>query len=206
MNLATRVKNKRLDLKLTQERLAEMSDMSQTSLQKIESGKSSHSKKLLNIAKALGCTPEYLLYGVTIGTDSNISLTHTSVNYIPMISWVQAGNWSEIEMLPHDDIDYYLCPINCSKRSFALKVQGASMEPRFRQGDQIFIDPEAQVENGSLVIARLVDENQATFKQLIIEGDRKFLKALNHDWPERFLEINGNCTIVGKVIYKGEWC
>lgn len=206
MDFGTRVKNKRIEQKLTQSRLAELSDMSQQSLQKIESGISSNSKKLLNIARALNCTAEYLQFGINITNESNVRYTPIYKNSIPMISWVQAGNWSEIEILPHEDVEYYLCPINCSERSFALKVQGSSMEPRFRQGDQIFIDPEAQIENGSLVIARLDNENQATFKQLIIEGDKKFLKALNPDWPQRFIEINGNCTIVGKVIYKGEWC
>ncbi len=178
--------------------------MSQTSLQKIESGKSSHSKKLGNIAKALDCTPEYLLYGVTVDKNSNTSIAPVYKNNLPLVSWVQAGNWSEIENLPDAEIEYYLCPVNCSKKAFVLKVQGASMEPRFNQGDQIFVDPEAQPESGSYVVARLDDENQATFKQLIIEGDKKYLKAINPDWPIKFIEINGNCTIVGKVIYKGE--
>lgn len=78
------------------------------------------------------------------------------------------------------------------------------MRPRFNEGDHIFVDPEAQPENGSYVVARLEDENQATFKQLILDGNKKHLKALNPDWPTKFIEINGNCTIVGKIIYKGE--
>lgn len=203
MDFATRVKNRRIELGLTQARLAELSDMSQTALQKIEGGKSSHSKKLGNIAEALDCTPEYLLYGVTVDTNSNISIAPIYKNNLPLVSWVQAGNWSEMEELVHADIEHYLCPVNCSKRAFVLKVQGASMEPRFNQGDHIFVDPEAQAENGSYVVARLDDENQATFKQLIIEGGKKFLKAINPNWPNQFIEINGNCTIVGKVIYQG---
>lgn len=228
MSFAERVKSRRIELKLTQARLAELSDMAQQSLQKIESGKTLQSKKLINIAKALNCTPEYLLFGTTptrpsilefageavdaikagLGTPKNnienITPTITPKNSLPLISWVQAGNWSEIGELHHSDIEHYLCPVNCSERSFVLKVQGASMLPKFKQGDHIFIDPDAQVENGSYVVARLEDENQATFKQLIIEGEEKFLKAVNPDWPTQFLPINGNCTIVGKVIYKGE--
>ncbi|WP_263203922.1 MULTISPECIES: S24 family peptidase [unclassified Shewanella] len=48
------------------------------------------------------------------------------------------------------------------------------------------------------------NENQATFKQLIIDGNKKYLKALNPDWPNKFVEINGNCTIVGKVVFTGK--
>lgn len=204
MDFGTRVKNRRIELKLTQARLAELSELSQQSLQKIESGKSSNSKKLINIARALNCSAEYLQFGVTIGENSNVSIAPVYKNNLPLVSWVQAGNWSEIESLPQSDFEYYLCPVNCSKRAFILKVQGLSMSPKFNQGDQIFVDPEVQAENGSYVVARLDDENQATFKQLIIEGDKKYLKAINPDWPTQFIEINGNCTIIGKVIYKGE--
>ena len=78
------------------------------------------------------------------------------------------------------------------------------MLPDFKSGDLIYVDPDAQVENGSYVVARLDDENQATFKQLIIDGNKKYLKALNPDWPNKFVEINGNCTIVGKVVFTGK--
>lgn len=53
------------------------------------------------------------------------------------------------------------------------------------------------------VVARLDDENEAAFKQLIIEGEHNFLKAANSVWPAPIQGINGNCTIVGMVIFVG---
>ncbi|WP_234398828.1 S24 family peptidase [Pseudoalteromonas sp. T1lg88] len=50
----------------------------------------------------------------------------------------------------------------------------------------------------------LDNENQAKFKKLIIEGGQKFLKALNPNWPDPLMPINGNCTIVGKVVFTGK--
>ncbi len=204
LKLGDRVKQKRKELGLTQAQLGELISMSQSTLQGIEANKVIAPRNIINLAKGLNCTPEYLQYGISVTGKSNVTYTHTFKNNLPLVSWVQAGNWSEIKNLPHAEIEYYLCPVNCSKRAFVLKVQGASMEPRFNQREHIFVDPEAQPENGSYVVARLDDENQATFKQLIIEGDKKYLKAINPDWPDKFIEINGNCTIVGKVIYKGE--
>ena len=67
----------------------------------------------------------------------------------------------------------------------------------------IFVVPEVQAVDGKYVVARLDDENQATFKQLIIEDGQKFLQAANPDWPtpiQPIQPINGNCTIVGVVI------
>ena len=55
-----------------------------------------------------------------------------------------------------------------------------------------------------MVVVKLDDEQQATFKQLIIEGDQKFLKPLNPNWPEPIIKINGNATICGVVIGKYE--
>jgi len=203
MEIGQRIKKRRLELGLTQLKLSEMAGISQSALQGVESGKSKSPRNIGSMARALNCTPEFLQFGINLAEDSNVAHARISQNNLPLISWVQAGNWAEIEDLHHADIEHYLCPVNCSKRAFVLKIQGASMEPRFNQGDHIFIDPEAQAENGSYVVARLDDENQATFKQLILDGDKKYLKALNPDWPEKFIEINGNCTIIGKVIYQG---
>ncbi|KYP93432.1 peptidase S24 [bacteria symbiont BFo2 of Frankliniella occidentalis] len=52
--------------------------------------------------------------------------------------------------------------------------------------------------NGSLVIAKLLDDNEATFKKLIIDAGHKYLKGLNPAWP--MVPINGNCTIIGVAV------
>ena len=56
----------------------------------------------------------------------------------------------------------------------------------------------------SLVIARLDDENQATFKRLLMDGEKKMLEALNPSWPNRIFQVNGNATICGVVIARME--
>lgn len=43
----------------------------------------------------------------------------------------------------------------------------------------------------------LSDTNEATFKKLVIDAGRKYLKPLNPNY--RTIEINGNCEIVGVV-------
>lgn len=85
-----------------------------------------------------------------------------------------------------------------------LSVQRQSMEPKFHGGDLIFVNLEAECIHGSYVVTRLDDNNEATFKQLIIKSGHKFLKATNPNWPEQLIPINGNYTLVGKVIFAGE--
>lgn len=129
----------------------------------------------------------------------------TRVRLFPLISWVQAGDWTEIgETLPSDETTEWLpCAARCGPRTFVLRVQGQSMEPRFVEGDLIFVDPDAEARHGSFVVVRLDDAQQATFKQLVIEGVRRFLRPLNDRWPDPIIEINGNATICGVVVFQG---
>ncbi|MEJ6475976.1 XRE family transcriptional regulator [Pseudoalteromonas piscicida] len=202
MNIGERIRNRRKELGLTQVKLSELADMAQQTLQKLESGKSQTTKKLDKLAEALSCTPEYLQFGV--GELDNASIGPEIRNRLPLISWVQAGAWADIQEVSQLEAEHFLCPVNCSDKSFVLRVQGVSMEPKFQDGDLIFVDPEAACVHGSYVVARLDDDNQATFKQLIIEGGQKYLKALNPSWPDPLIPINGNCTLVGKVVFAGK--
>lgn len=202
MDIANRVKERRKVLGLTQYQLAELTNSAQTSIQKIEKGVTKNPRNIEALARALQCTPEYLRFGV--GEIDNATNGPEFKNKLPLISWVQAGAWADIQEVSALEAEHFLCPVNCSDKSFVLRVQGVSMEPKFFDGDLIFVDPEAECLHGSYVVARLDDENQATFKQLIIEGGQKFLKAANPNWPEQLVPINGNCTLVGRVVFTGK--
>lgn len=162
-------------------------------------------KNIIIVAKVLKCDPEWLLNGKgnTNIKSSNIEPGPEIHGMYPVISWMQAGDWSAVNEVHPIYTEYYPCPIKCSDETFLLKVRGMSMSPTFAEGELIFVDPSIQPTNGKYVIARLDDENEATFKQLIIEGDHKFLKAANPAWPTPIQEINGNCTIVGVVTFVG---
>jgi len=202
MDLAERVKKRRVKLKLTQSQLGELAGSDQQIISRIEAGKTLTPQNIKGLAEALQTTPEYLQYGV--GDMDNATVIARAGNYLPLISLVQAGAWADINETSSLDAELYPCPVKCSKDSFVVRVEGESMMKAFYPGDLLYVDPQSQPINGSFVIARLDDENQATFKQLIIDGNKKYLKALNPDWPNKFVEINGNCTIVGKVVFTGK--
>jgi len=138
---------------------------------------------------------------------ANVEPVPDTKGLYPLISWVQAGEWSEIagSFDITDAEDWLSCPVQCSTGSFVLRVKGQSMEPRFRDGEYIFIDPEMPADNGKFVVVRLEDTQEATFKQIIIEGGRTYLKALNPDWPTRIMEITQQAVVCGVVVFKGEF-
>jgi SOS-response transcriptional repressor LexA len=49
-----------------------------------------------------------------------------------------------------------------------------------------------------LVIAKLASSNEATFKKLIEDGGRKFLRPLNPAYPTEMYAVD--CRIIGVVV------
>lgn len=92
-----------------------------------------------------------------------------------------------------------------SKRAFALRVTGDSMTSpfpnvrSFPEGTIIIVDPDRGADPGDFVVAKDVDTQQATFKQLMQDGGRWFLKALNPAYPA--IEIDDPAMrVIGRVI------
>jgi SOS-response transcriptional repressor LexA len=78
------------------------------------------------------------------------------------------------------------------------------MQPRFQDGDLIFVDPTVTPRNGKFVVVRLDDTHETVLKQLIIEGDKRYLKALNPDWPNPIIQLDSTAALCGVVVFKGE--
>ncbi len=97
-----------------------------------------------------------------------------------------------------------------SQYTFALKIVGDSMEPDFKAGDVIIVDPEIEPAPGEFVVAKN-GEHEATFKKyrpttLAEDGRQHFeLIPLNDDYPvmrsiDRHIQIIG--TMVEHRIYR----
>lgn len=133
----------------------------------------------------------------------------------PLLSWVAAGSWHGMETPQgsgNDASDWMPCPVRHGQNTYVLKVRGESMynpagRLSFSDGDLIFVDPDRRPENKSCVVVRREDDQTATFKQLIQEGEppnqRSFLKPLNPNWPEPIIEMGADARLCGVVIFKG---
>lgn len=132
--------------------------------------------------------------------------TELEIHMVPVISWVQAGAWTAIG---YSEVDLslseiYPCPVPCGPMTYILRVIGDSMIDEYRPGDMIFVDPEVAPVHGDDVVALLIDSGETTFKRLVEDGGQKFLKALNKNWPDQYVKIDGNCSIIGTVIFSGK--
>ncbi|WP_272667611.1 MULTISPECIES: LexA family protein [unclassified Providencia] len=156
----------------------------------------------LVISEALGVSPAELMFG-----DRSNQIVS---NYeYPLFSKVQAGAFTENSnsYTEKDAITWIPTARKASDRAFWLEVEGHSMtapqggRPSFPEGMLILIDPEEPVDIGDFCIARLHGD-EFTFKRLIRDSGTTFLEPLNPRFE--MIPINGNCTIIGKVI-KSQW-
>ena len=208
--LGQRLIQRRTELGMTQEQLSEKSGFTRVGISKIELDltKNARADTLFALAKALQCNPQWLLDGKgekelnQASSVSNVEPGPPVEQKCPLINWVQAGAWTAIDE-SFEDVEYYPAPVKCSPGTFILQVRGDSMQPRFEEGDLIYVDPEKlDPASGSYVVAILEDSNEATFKQLQVIDGKRLLKALNPEYPPefRFVKINGNCRMIGTVI------
>ena len=167
-------------------------------------------------AHALGVSPRWLSSGdgamlIHSAEEPRAPYGNTeempNLGKVPLIDWVAAGDFSGLnDPYPVGMAeDWLYCPSRHGSKTFALRVRGESMynpsgSPSFKDGDIIFIDPDRAPNHKSLVICRMDDAKETTFKRLLIEGDTKMLEALNPSWPERIIKVNGSATICGVVI------
>jgi SOS-response transcriptional repressor LexA len=202
----------------SQARLAKEAGLkSQGAVGNIESGIRGYGESIVDIAKALETTPDYLRLapenepkrttnarGITFDQLSPVTIRRK----VPLISWVQAGCFREVvDMFEPGQADEWVDAIESapSGGAFALKVDGESMlsqvpgDVTFPPGSIIIVDPQVPASAGDFVIAKDIATQKATFKKLVYDGGRWFLRPLNPIFPT--MEIDDpSIRVIGKVV------
>jgi DNA polymerase V len=84
------------------------------------------------------------------------------------------------------------------KEPYVLMVLGDSMEPEFKEGDVVVIEPGAHYRDGSYVIA--YHNNEYIFRQLKVIQDRFYLMPLNPRYVSE--QLDGPEAIKGVITQK----
>lgn len=127
---------------------------------------------------------------------------------VPVVSWVMAGELEEVwdHHNPGEADEWVdVCHTTPGENAFALRVKNDSMtsphpgERSFPEGTVITVDPMRGANAGDFVVAKDVATQKATFKKLITDGGRWFLKPLNPAYPT--IEIDDPALrVIGRVI------
>jgi len=214
--------SKKRDLGLTQEKLAHALDMNQSSVSHYLNGVNPlNAQAAASFAKILGVDVgdfstrlakeiSEMAGGVkplrSSEFDSNVEAATGPSRYYeyPEISWVQAGVAAEaMDLFNVGDFEaMHPSDAWAGPNGFWLKVKGPSMTSTngmsFSEGMLILVAPGGDVENGQYVVAKLIDTNEATFKQFIWDSGRAYLKPLNPSFPT--VEVDDTWLVVGRVV------
>ncbi|MGT5005407.1 LexA family protein [Escherichia coli] len=205
---------KKKELGITQQSIADALDISQGAVGHYLNGRNALNTAVASVfARLLGVSVSDFSPSLAkdISDMSSVASENTSFagryspgSKYPVISKVQAGAWCEaVEPYTLKDIDLWLeSDAHIQGEAFWLQVDGDSMTApvglSIPEGTFVLFDTGREAINGSLVIAKLSDSNEATFKKLVIDGAQKYLKGLNPQWP--LVPVNGNCRIIGVAI------
>ncbi|MFM2465168.1 LexA family transcriptional regulator [Paraburkholderia sp. RL17-368-BIF-A] len=126
-------------------------------------------------------------------------------NRHPVLQPSQIDQW----LMSRVDIrvtESYRSPIDVSPRSFFMRVPGESMfdansRLSFREDELVLIDVDVRPKHGSVLLIRTAS-GDFILRQLISEGGKSFLKALNPVWPERITPIDTTALPFGTVVAK----
>ena len=163
-------------------------------------------ERLVKLSNELKVDAAWILTGqgsINDRLDNNIDLNPiATVAYAPVLSWVQAGDFTNMESISNlAECEKLPLVPGAGRRSFYLEVKGLSNAPYFEEGEKICIDPDYQlydIQTGEMVVVKCNDT--ATFKALISESDGYYLKPLNPNWSEQIIPLNEDCVLVGKYV------
>lgn len=206
--IGQKIKNLRKALNLTQKEVANRLGIKPSSVTQWERDTTEPSgKNLIGLAGLLKTSPENLVSSFSIKEPNAsylVDKTKINLRRIPIISSVQAGSWREAvdNFHPGDAENWQETTANVSAKSFALKVEGRSMQnpygtPSIPNGSIVIVDPELLATNGKIVVAKLPDTDQAVIKKLVIDGNNSYLESLNPDYKPILIDIE--CIIIGVV-------
>lgn len=205
--IGERIRDLRKKHRMTQAEVARKIGVSSPTITQWENNQTSpKGDNLLRVSQVLGCTPDWLVTGKGHPDDihDNVEAAPRLKGLVPVINEVQAGHWTEIKTGFDEEASEWIPTLHSNSRyAFALRVVGDSMlnphEKRsLSEGMIVVVDPEKQAKHRSIVVARLENSEKATVKELVIDGDMKYLRPFNPQFP--IIPITEGTMIIGTVV------
>lgn len=172
----------------------------------------SYTRRLPQIAEALGTTTEYLLTGNGPKQKRAVSESDTALpkgaeridlgtfHRIPILGRISAG----LPLYAEQHIEgYTLTDLNGGAEYFALRVSGDSMNAaRIQDGDILIVRRQEEVENGEVAVVMVGDED-ATVKRFYATGSTVTLMPQSTNpthQPQIYDTTTTPIRVIGKVV------
>lgn len=196
LSFGERVKERRTELNLSQSALAKRARISQGAIAQIELGYSRGSGKIIELALALGVSPEWLLYG----KDSPKEFEKSNNK-----------NESESDFITHQNSGIGLRKKFCLSKNWDLdylgfiKSEDESMSPTITIFDDVVFNrlETTKQENGVFVIKRA--GGSIIIRRLILDSSQRWIYRSDNLDKTRYSDVFENVgdIILGKVVWRG---
>jgi SOS-response transcriptional repressor LexA len=185
---------------LNETQLAKSCNLPQPTIHRILSGHTTDPRMstLVQIADYLEVSLDQLIGKVPID-EKNYALS--KIKTVPIISWRNAieGRIFTSSLTLNNWEHWAATETPLSKDAFVL-VTKPSMAPRFPPNTLLFIEPEKEYNDGDLVIVFFKNTEEATIRELIIDGPTKELRPILPE-TDKNLRFNTDLHhIIGSVI------
>lgn len=187
--------------KMTQVALAEAANVSQVTIHKLLTGKAQGTRKLPEIAKALGCTVEELT-----GSETVTQRFHPEKNIIPLIPKSEIINFCKpgpnnlnVKNYAGDAADFIAGYASASNKTFAYVEDINSMPGTAPPGSTVLIDPKQEVDlnKGTMYLFKVRDQLYLGEVQETPSG--LILKFQNNEPGWEAIPIDKN-NLIGKFL------
>jgi transcriptional regulator with XRE-family HTH domain len=181
--------------KISEAELARKTNIPQPTLHKILSGKTADPR-----ISTLQLLADY--FEVTLDELAHVQVIKTKhiqakIQFIPLLTWADCARGESFrEKLLTDNWEQCLVVEYLAEGAFGL-MSKPSMEPRFPRATLLIIDPHLTAEDGDLVVVHYPDTEEATLRELSIDGPSKQLLSINHLSQEEF---SPEIKILGVVV------
>ena len=165
MGIAERIRNRRIELGMTQEELAKrVGFKGKASINKIEiAGRGVPQSRVLDFARALELSPAELLGWDAETEDGGTIALSVEQRDVPILGQVAAGK----NLYAEENITGYVrVEPKIWGNLFALKVKGDSMSPRIMDGDTIIVREQTDVESGQIAVV-IINGDEGVVKKVV---------------------------------------
>lgn len=177
-DLGQKIRERRLSLGWSVTKLATLAEISQSFLSKLEKGSGTGSwETYIKLAGALGISVESLLV-----SRSNVEPAPGDWRKIPILDSRQAAKWkADSSVSDLVDVEMIMTNLEHPPSTFAQRIVDPSMEPKFKIGDVVVIDPTIQPLPGDFIVASLMGD--ALFRQYRVAGINEQGHEIFEIWP-----------------------
>ena len=197
----TFLKDRRVELQLTQKEVAAFVGVSEATLSRWEPGniKNMRRDKIAKLAKILQISPSFIV-GEAPAPPSNV-IPVPSMYTVPLVGTIACGK----PVLAAENLEGDVSVPEHIHADFALRCKGDSMiNARIFDGDIVYIRSQAVVDSGEIaaVVIRDVDGEDATLKRVRLFQDHLVLEPANPMYqPLSFWgEDMNSVRIIGKAV------